>query len=185
MKKASFDLCGKVIAEPRTHVCFGFRGGDRLKFSDIVIAVASLAVILLFLEVILGLVLIPAIGWDWGTTVVGIICFLLSGLVVGVIFSRKIWEEAGIKTIAKIIVLGAALMMLFFAAAIPSQGDWTPLVKENYQNANLGKTLTTSQWWSVEVSTLGEVIAVNLFLWIVLSFIGLYIGSMLRKPRKS
>ena len=64
-----------------------------MKFSDIVIAVASLAVVLLFLEVILGLVLIPAIGWDWGPTVVGTIGFLLSGLVVGVVFSRKIWEE--------------------------------------------------------------------------------------------
>jgi hypothetical protein len=156
-----------------------------LKFGDIVIAVASLAVILLFLEVILGLVLIPAISWDWGPTVVATICFLLSGLVVGVIFSRKIWEEAGIKTIAKIIVLGAVLMILFYAAAIPAQGDWTPLVKENYQNANPGKTLTTSQWWSVELSALGEVIALNLFIGIVLSFIGLYIGSMLRKQRKS
>jgi asparagine N-glycosylation enzyme membrane subunit Stt3 len=156
-----------------------------LKFSDIVIAVASLAVVLLFIEVILGLVLIPAIGWDWGPTVVGTICFLLSGLVVGVIFSRKIWEESGIKTIAKIIVLGATLMILFYAAAIPSQGDWTPLVKENYQNANPGKTLTTSQWWSVEEATLAEVIALNVFIGVVASFIGLYIGSMLRKPRKS
>ena len=156
-----------------------------MKFSDIVIAVASLAVILLFLEVLLGLVLIPAIGWDWGPTIVGTVCYLLSGLIVGVVFSRKIWEEAGIKAIAKILVLGAILMILFYAAAIPTQGDWTPLVKENYQNANPGKTLTTSQWWSVEVSTLGEVIALNLFLGIVVSFIGLYIGSMLRKPRKS
>ena len=156
-----------------------------MKFSDIVIAVASLAVVLLFLEVILGLVLIPAIGWDWGPTVVGITCFLLSGLIVGAVFSRKIWEEAGIKTIAKIIVLGAVLLILVYAASIPSLGDWTPLVKENYQNANPGKTLTTSQWFYVEEAALGEVIALNVFMGVVLSFIGLYIGSMLRKPRKS
>ncbi|HVP15940.1 MAG TPA: hypothetical protein VMT42_01060 [candidate division Zixibacteria bacterium] len=156
-----------------------------MKFSDIIIAVASFAVILLFLEVIVGLVLVPAIGWDWGPTVVGIICYLLSGLVVGVIFSRKIWEEAGIKTMAKIIVLGAVLFMLFLAVEIPTPGDWTPLVKQNYQTANPGKTLTTSQWWSVEQAALGEVIALNLSLGIVLSFIGLYIGSMLRKSRKS
>jgi asparagine N-glycosylation enzyme membrane subunit Stt3 len=156
-----------------------------LKFSDIVIAVASLAVVLLFLEAILGLVLIPAIGWDWGVTVVATICFLLSGLIVGAIFSRKIWEEAGIKTIAKIIVLGAVLLILVYAAAIPSQGDWTTLVRQNYQNANPGKTLTTSQWFYVEEAALGEVMALNVFIGVVVTFIGLYIGSMLRKPRKS
>jgi asparagine N-glycosylation enzyme membrane subunit Stt3 len=166
-------------------MCFGFKGGDRLKFSDIVIAVASLAVVLLFLEVILGLVLIPAIGWDWGPTVVGTISFLLSGLIVGAIFSRKIWEEAGIKTMAKIIVLGATLLILVYAASIPSQGDWTPAVKEDYQNANPGKTLTTTQWWSVEQAAMGEVIALNVFIGVVASFIGLYIGSMLRKPTKN
>jgi len=110
---------------------------------------------------------------------------LLSGLIVGAIFSRKIWEEAGIKTIAKIVVLGAALLMLFYAAAIPAQGDWTPLVKETYQNANPGKTLTTSQWWSVEEYALTDTIALNVFIVVVASFIGLYIGSMLRKPKKS
>ena len=156
-----------------------------MKFSDILIAVASLAVTLLFFNVIVGLVLIPAVGWDWGPTVVATICFLLSGLIVGVIFSKKIWEEAGIKTIAKIIVVGAVLLMLFYAIEVPTQGDWTPMVKENYQNANPGKTLTTSQWWSVEQAALGEVIALNLVIGIVLTFIGLYIGSMLRKPKKS
>ena len=146
---------------------------------------ASFAVILLFLEVIVGLVLVPAIGWDWGPTVVGIICYLLSGLVVGVIFSRKIWEEAGIKTMAKIVVLGAVLLMLFLAVEIPTQGDWTPLVKENYQNANPGKTLTTSQWWSFEEYALTSTIALNVIIGVVLGFIGLYAGSMLRKPKKS
>jgi hypothetical protein len=156
-----------------------------LKFSDILIAVASLVVIVLFVQVVLGVVLIPAIGLDLGNTVVGIISALLSGLIVGAIFSGKIWEEAGMKTLAKIIVLASVLVLLFLHSAIPAQGDWTPLVKENYQNANPGKTLTTSQWWSVEVFTLDEVIAVNLLPWIVLSFIGLYIGSILRKPKKS
>ena len=164
---------------------FGFKGGDRLKFSDIVIAVASLAVVLLLLDGFLEAALVPFIGWDSGPTVMGIINFLLSGLIVGAVFSRKIWEEAGIKTIAKIVVLGAALLMLFYAAAIPAQGDWTPLVKETYQNANPGKTLTTSQWWSVEEYALTDTIALNVFIVVVASFIGLYIGSMLRKPKKS
>jgi hypothetical protein len=184
-EKSAERFCGKVIGEPRTHVCFGFKGGDRLKFGDIVIAVASLAVILLFLEVILGLVLIPAIGWDWGPTVVGMIGFLLSGLIVGAIFSKKIWEEAGTKTMAKIIILGAVLIMLYYAAALPAEGEWTPAVKETFLKANLGTTLTNTQWLNVESFALGEEIALNVFIGIVLSFIGLYIGSMLRKPRKS
>jgi hypothetical protein len=164
---------------------FGFKGGDRLKFGDIVIAVASYGVVSIFLYFVLGLALIPAIGWDWGPVVVGIISWLLSGLIVGAIFSGKIWEEAGIKTITKIVVLGAALMILFYAASIPSQGDWTPLVKETFQNANPGETLTASQWFNVETTALIQEIAVDIFIWIVLGFVGLYIGSMLRKSRKS
>jgi hypothetical protein len=165
-------------------VCSNLKGGDRLKFGDIVIAVASLSVILLFLSLILGLVLIPAIGWDWGPTVNAIISMLLSGLIVGAIFSKKIWEEARTKTIAKIIAVGAVLMMLFYAAAIPAQGDWTPAVKEAYQSANPGTTLSKTQWLAVELSALSEEIALNVFIGIVLGFIGLYIGSMLRKPAK-
>jgi len=156
-----------------------------LKFSDIVIAVASLAVVILFLDFILDQVLIPVIGWDSGGTVVGIISFLLSGLIVGAVFSRKIWEEAGIKNMAKIIVLGAVLLMLFSAATYPSAGDWTTLVKQDYQNANPGQTLTTSQWWSVEEYALTNTITLNVFIGIVASFVGLYLGSMLRKPKKS
>jgi ABC-type multidrug transport system permease subunit len=185
LKIASFGFCGKVIAEPRTHMCFGFKGGDRLKFSDIVIAVASFAVVVFFLSVILGLAMIPAIGWDWGSMIVGMIGFLLSGLIVGAIFSKKIWEEAGTKTMAKIIILGAVLIMLYYAAAIPAQGEWTPAVKETFLKANPGTTLTNTQWLNVELFALGEEIALNMFIGIVLGFIGLYIGSMLRKPKKS
>jgi ABC-type multidrug transport system permease subunit len=166
-------------------MCFGFKGGDRLKFSDIVIAVASFAVVVFFLSVILGLAMIPAIGWDWGSMIVGMIGFLLSGLIVGAIFSKKIWEEAGTKTMAKIIILGAVLIMLYYAAAIPAQGEWTPAVKETFLKANPGTTLTNTQWLNVELFALGEEIALNMFIGIVLGFIGLYIGSMLRKPKKS
>jgi len=156
-----------------------------LKFSDILIAVASLAVIFLFLAVILGYFMTPAMGWDWGPAVSSFGSVLISGLIVGAIFSKKIWEEAGIKTIAKIIVLGAVLSMLYYAAAIPSQGDWTPYVKETFQNTHPGTTLTTSEWFSVEVAALGQEIAINVFFLIVLGFTGLYVGSMLRKSRNS
>jgi hypothetical protein len=55
----------------------------------------------------------------------------------------------------------------------------------NDSKANPGATLTTSQWWSVEVAALGEVIALNVFIGVVASFVGLYVGLMLRKPKKS
>jgi hypothetical protein len=155
-----------------------------LKFGDIIIAMASLAVVVLFISVLTGLVIVSAIGWDWGPMVGGIVSYFLSGLIVGAIFSKKIWEEAGMRAIAKIVVLGATILMLFYAAAVPTQGDWTALVKETYLNANPGATLTTSQWWTVEVTALGEVIASNVFIGAVSSFVGLYVGSMLRKPKK-
>lgn len=157
-----------------------------MKFSDMILAVASSAVILIFLSFILELVFIPTLGWDLAGPVDLIVSMLLGGLIVGAIFSRKIWEEeAGVKTIAKIVILGSSLLILFYAASIPSQGDWTPSVKESYQSANPGKTLTTFQWFMVEDAALIEEIAINVFIGIVTSFIGLYAGSMLRKPKKT
>lgn len=156
-----------------------------MKFGDIAIAVSSFAVIILFLGVVLGYFMIPAIGWDWGPTASSFVSVLIGGLIVGFIFSKKIWEESGIKTIAKIIVLGAVLAMLYYAAVIPAQGDWTPYVKETFNKANPETTLTTSQWFSVELTALSQEIAINVLFLAALGFIGLYAGSMLKRPQRT
>lgn len=72
-----------------------------LKFGDVVIAVASITIILILIMFPLILVLTPALGNFAGFELSAVISFLLSPIIVGYIFSQKIWEENRTKTIAK------------------------------------------------------------------------------------
>jgi len=155
-----------------------------LKFSDIVMAVASLAVIMVLIGFPLEIALASALGLYWGQNVGVAISMLLSPLVVGYIFAGKIWEESRVVTIAKITVLAAALVMLF-VMHVPALADWNPMVREAYEEANPGKTLSTSEWVSWELIVLYGELFLNAVMVLVLGFVGLYVGSMLRRPVKS
>jgi len=155
-----------------------------LRFGDVVTAVASLVVILVLVDFLLGIVLIPAIGLDWGGYVTGAVSIFLTAFIVGYVFARKIWEEAGMEAIAKITVLGAVLMV-FYVVNFPALGDWTPAVKEAIQKAHPTSTFSTSQWVTLESMALTQTVAINMVMAIVFGFIGLYVGSMLRRPAKS
>jgi len=155
-----------------------------LKFSDVVTCVATLAVILVLVEVPIAMVLVPALGFDSGPTVSGAVSILISALIGGYIFAGKIWEEARMTTIAKITVLAAALM-IFYVMSFPALADWAPTVKEAYQEAHPRETLSTSEWLAVEQMVLVQVMLINMVMVLVFGFIGLYVGSMLRRPAKS
>jgi len=153
-----------------------------LKFGDVVTCVASLAVILVLVGIPLQMVLIPALGSNWGY-VISAVSFLLTALIGGYIFASKIWEEARMETIARITVLAAALM-IFYVISFPSLADWSPTVKQAYQTAHPGTTLSTSEWLAVESLALAQAMLINVVMVLVLGFIGLYVGSMLRQPVK-
>ncbi len=154
-----------------------------MKFGDVVTAVASLVVILVLMEFLLGMILVPS-GLDPSGNITSIISIFLTSLVVGIVFARRIWAEAGIETIGKITLLGSVLMV-YYTVNFPALGDWTPAVKEAIQKANPTSTFSTSQWLTFETMTLLEVVVINMVMAIVFGFIGLYIGSMLRKPKKT
>ncbi len=154
-----------------------------MKFGDVVTAVASLVVILVLMEFLLGMVLVPS-GLDPSGNITSIISIFLTSLFVGIVFARRIWAEAGIETIGKITLLGSVLMV-YYTVNFPALGDWTPAVKEAIQKANPTSTFSTSQWLTFETMTLLEVVVINMVMAIVFGFIGLYIGSMLRKPKKT
>jgi len=154
-----------------------------LKFGDVVTAVASLAVILVLVGFPIDLVLRPALDPVWGGHVSGAVSILLTALIGGYVFAGKIWE-ARMEAIAKITVLSAALM-IFYVISSPALADWNPAVKEAYLEANPGTTLSTSEWLSVESMALLQVMFINVVMVLVLGFIGLYVGSMLRRPGKS
>ena len=152
-----------------------------MKFGDLALAVASLAVIFALIAFPLETVFVYALGL-WAYDVGVFLALFLSALTVGSVFAGKIWE-ARRKTIAKITVLWGALLMVLAAIVPGSIADWGAKVKEEFIAANPGTTLSTAEWVNVEMMYLDAFLFLLVALALVLSFVGLYVGSALRKPK--
>jgi len=176
---------GKVLAEPRTHMCFGFKGGDRLKFSDAILAVAATVVIWGLIYFVFGLALIPSVGSYWGQDSAAGISLLVAGLVVGFVFAGKIQEESRMRAVGKIAVLFAAVTMFLTLMIFSANSYYGAYVKETLQNMYSTGAWTTTDWFAYVQLAIFINVALNVVLSLVVGFIGLYIGSMLRKPKKS
>ena len=149
-----------------------------MKFGDIVIAVASIVVLIPLFEYPLGFVLDMQTGW--GQLADTLISFLLSTLIVGVVFAGKIWEETRIKAILKIVVLFAIPEIIGFGI-FTSASDYISAIREGSSHP----TYTATQWLYYDVTMAGGTLFWDMVFLLVAGFIGLYIGSMLRKPKKS
>lgn len=121
-------------------------------------------------------------GCRLGPIVSSAVSILLSALIGGYIFAGKI-HEARTAASAKTIVL-AAVLMIFYLINLPSLGHWNQVVKEEYEAANPGATLSTAEWYIVESMALGQMIFIYVVIVLLLGFAGLYVGSMFRRPAK-
>ena len=156
-----------------------------MKFGDVVMAVATGTVIMVLISFLLHMVLVPTMGYYWGLNVGSIISIFLATLITGYIFAGKIWE-ARVKAIAKITTLAAALMMFTVVMEVAALGNyWTTWVHDTYLDANPGVVPSTSDWYAIGSMYLGSQVVLNVVIVLVLAFIGLYIGSMLKRPAKS
>jgi hypothetical protein len=164
---------------------FGFKGGDRLKFGDVILAVATVAVIYVLVYFVLGIALIPSMSSYWGSNSAAIVSMLVAGLVVGGVFAGKIQEESRMRAIGKIAVLFGAVMLFATMIALSANGYYTAWVTEYLQSNYSTGAWTPTDWYAYGQLVLAGQVALNVLLALVLGFIGLYIGSMLRKPRKS
>jgi hypothetical protein len=156
-----------------------------LKFGNVILAVASMAVIDIILGFVLDVALIPSIGSYWGMNSAAIISILIAALFVGYIFAIKIQEESIIRSVGKISVLFASVMSLsvmISAAANPYYKDW---IDETLRSMYTTSAWTKADWYVYGQLSLLTFVVLNVVLALVLTFIGLYGGSMLRKPKKS
>jgi ethanolamine transporter EutH len=96
-------------------VCIYFEGGDGLKFGDVIMAVASLAMINILLTSVLMGIFLPVISTG-GKDVAVILSILLASLIVGYMFAAKIQEESRRRAIGSIVVLFALANVLFVMA---------------------------------------------------------------------
>jgi hypothetical protein len=156
-----------------------------LKFSDVILAVATVAVIDVLVYCVLGIALIPSMGSYWGLNSAGIVSMLVAGLVVGCVFAGKIQEESKMRAIGKIAVLFGAVMSSATMIVLSANGYYNAWVTEYLQSTFSTGAWTTTDWYVYGQLVLAGQVALNVLLALVLGFIGLYIGSMLRKPKKS
>jgi len=156
-----------------------------MKFSDVILAVATLAVIFVFVYFVFALALIPSLGSYWGVNSAAIVSILVAGLVVGFAFAGKIQEESRVKAVGKIAVLFGAETSFATVMSFSANGYSIAWVTEYLRSTFSTGAWTTMDWFVYGQLVLVFQVALNVLLALVLGFIGLYVGSMLRKPKKS
>jgi hypothetical protein len=145
-------------------------------------AVATATVIMVLIQFLLGWILVPTMGYYWGINVDAIISVFLAALITGYIFAGKIWESR-MKAIAKMTILAAFVIMFTVMMETAALGvRWDTWVQEAYTGTPPSSAF---EWYAVEATFLGSQIVLNMVIVLVLGFIGLYIGSMLKRPAKS
>jgi hypothetical protein len=157
-----------------------FKGGDRLKFSDVILAVASWLVVFILVHTVLSIALIPMNSY-WGFNVDSILSFLISGLIVGYVFAGKIREESRMVSIGKIVVLSAVLTIFATMIGVAATGHYNAWVDESLRNMYSSGSWTNTDWVGFEHMMLLEWVAFPVVFALALGFIGLYLGSI-RKP---
>jgi len=157
-----------------------------LKFGDYVMAVATMTVISSLIGFPLALIFVSVgLGFTLGQDIGVFVSFFLSALISGYIFARKIWE-ARREAIAKITVLWAALVSLIATMIPAGLGHWDLVAQEDFQEMFPGITLSSNaEWMSWEMMNNYSFVFLVVAIALVLGFIGLYVGSMLRRPVKS
>jgi hypothetical protein len=149
-----------------------------LKFSDVIIAMVSLVLVGLILDALL-MVAFGSLNSNSASDIAAIISFLVASLVVGYVFALNIQEESRIKAIGVIVVLSAFALLVFNSVWIASPFA-SPLFQDHLNNMF---NKTTSQWSHYDLNAYAALmISLVVIIVSVINFVGLYAGSMLRRP---
>lgn len=130
------------------------------------------------------LALTPALGSYNAFELSGFVVFLLGPIITGYIYAKQIREESRTRTILKIAVLVAfvAMFMVLFDDAVV---EWAPYYRAEYLKTNPTATPTEFEWYNIQLSALtAETFAATAAM-LAFTFIGLYIGSTLKKTTKT
>ena len=150
-----------------------------MKFSDVIVATVSLVLFSLLLNGFLLVAFGSLSASSTSDTLASIISFLVASLVVGYVFALKIQDESRIKAIGVIVVLSAFAVLIFTSIwmATPFAYNW----EQDFLNSMFNRT--TQSWSHYDLNSYAAFAgSIEVIMGIVISFIGLYAGSMLRKP---
>ena len=156
-----------------------------MKFSDVILAVATASVIDVLLVAVLLMVFISPLGSTWGLNVAAIVSMLIAGLLVGIAFAGQIQEESRMRAVGKIAVLSAFAELFAVLIGFPTNSYYGAWTTETLKSMYSTGAWTTADWFAYEGMMTFLNVALNVVLVLVLGFIGLYAGSMLRKPKKT
>jgi hypothetical protein len=148
-----------------------------LKFSDVIMATVSLLLVGLILDSFSLVAFAPMNSGTLREMLAGVISFLVAALVVGYVFALKIQEESRIRAVGGIVVLSAFVLLVFLSIwmANPFATPWYREVTDSMFN--------TSRWTNYDWNAYsGLLVSLDAIVFAVIFFIGLYAGSLLRKP---
>jgi len=154
-----------------------------LKFGDVITAVASLSVAFILFDFVLSAVMIP-VNSSWGVDVATIVSILASSLIIGCVFAGKI-QEGSRRGAVSIIVVLFALVLTFFTMALFANPYTGVSMQEVLESMFQTTGWTTMDWVAYSQLVFIMIVALNIVFALVFGFIGLYAGSMLRKPKKT
>ncbi len=147
-----------------------------------ILAAASLAIVSKIIYFPLAWVLYPPLGPQSGSVVGIIISILAAAVITGYVYAGKIWEENRTRTIAKVVVLLTAFVWVTALIEVAPSADWTSKTRAEWLTINPGAVPTTTEWYYIENLILNLALFLAIVFAVVLGFIGLYIGSQLKKP---
>jgi hypothetical protein len=146
-------------------------------------AMASLVVAYVLLDLMLSAVMIPASSY-WGPDVATIVSLLAASLIVGYVFAAKIHEGSRIRAIGKTVVLSAVVLM-FYTLGLSANPYAGAALQESLESMYATSAWTTWDWVAYSSLLMVMLVGLNVVFALAFGFIGLYAGSMLRKPKKS
>lgn len=158
------------------------QGGDRLKFSDVITAVASLIVVEILLDFVFLAVFVLSISY-LGTYVAAILSFLVGSLIIGYVFAAKIQEESKMGAIGRIVILSTVVVLLFVMGLFAANPYFGTEIIEGLENMFSTSGWTTRDWLAYSQLGIIMVLTANISLSLVFNFIGLYVGSMLKQKK--
>jgi len=148
-----------------------------LKFSDVVMAAALLFVVGIVLT---GVLFAPFVSLQGHMSLVaGVIAGLVVSIIVGYVFAVQIREESRLRAIGSIILLATA-GVLIFAVGWFANPLAIPAIRDAMQGMFNTSAWTDYDWFAYTAI----VMAVNIIVFVVTSFVGIVVGSML-KPKKT
>jgi hypothetical protein len=112
-----------------------------------------------------------------------IVAMLFSGFVGGYIFAAHIREKSRILAAGKISVLVAAVILVVVATAFSGNTYYADRSRDDIQGRFSTDSWTTIDWFVYEQMMIFVNVGFHVAVTLASSFIGVYTGSLIRKPK--